>query len=346
MSLPGSPFGYANGSRHAYGSVDLGTHNCRMLIGLPNGRGFQVVDSFSRVVRLGEGLYESGRLSEASMQRAIAALHGCAERARRFGIALKPRLRALRVVATEACRQAENGAEFVARACSETGLPLAVISPREEAELVLESCASLLRGAGRRALLFDIGGGSTEIAWVRLDNAGGSPQLIGYVSLPLGVVTLAERCKNACYSEAGFTRVIADVLGLLRPFEAVHHISREIREGGVLMVGTSGTVTTLAGVWLKLDRYRRHLVDGLSLSREAVETALSQTRRLGREGLVSHPCIGAGRADYVLPGCAVFAAIHELWPIPQVIVADRGLREGMLLRLMRAAPASTRSIAP
>ena len=349
VSLPRSPFGYANGFRHAYGGVDLGTHNCRMLIGLPNRRGFQVVDSFSRVVRLGEGLYESGRLSEAAMQRAIAALHGCAERARRFGIALKPRLPALRAVATEACRQAENGAEFIARACFETGLPLAVISPREEAELVLESCASLLRG-GRRALLFDIGGGSTEIAWVRLDNAGGSPQLIGYVSIPVGVVTLAERCKNTCYSEAGFARVVADVLGLLRPFEAVHHIGREIREGGVLMVGTSGTVTTLAGVWLKLDRYRRHLVDGISLSREAVGAALSQTRELGREGLVRHPCIGAGRADYVLPGCAVFAAIHELWPIPQVIVADRGLREGMLLRLMRAAQAAhaapTRSGAP
>ncbi len=324
-------------AKRAFAGIDLGTNNCRMLIGTPTANGFQVVDSFSRVVRLGEGLYESGRLSEPAMQRAIAALQICAERARRFGIVGDPEVATLRAIATEACRQAENGAEFVARACAETGLSISIISPREEAELVVESCASLICRSGRRALLFDIGGGSTEIAWVRVNRDGKAPELIGYLSIPVGVVTLTERCANACYSEAGFAHVVDDVLALLRPFEAVHRIGQEIRQGGVLMVGTSGTVTTLAGISLKLDRYRRNLIDGVCLKRDAVDEALIHTRQLGRDGLLSHPCIGADRVEFVLPGCAIFAAIHELWPMPEITVADRGLREGMLLRMMRAA---------
>jgi exopolyphosphatase/guanosine-5'-triphosphate,3'-diphosphate pyrophosphatase len=338
--LPVAPRGPRRFKR-AFGGIDLGTNNCRMLIGTPTSCGFQVVDSFSRVVRLGEGLYESGRLSEPAMQRAIASLQICADRARRFAIGNDRELPSLRAVATEACRQAENGAEFIARACAETGLPISIISPREEAELVVESCTSLICQTGRRALLFDIGGGSTEIAWVRVNCDGRAPELIGYLSIPVGVVTLTERCANACYSEAGFTQVVRDVSALLRPFEAVHRISQEIRQGGVLMIGTSGTVTTLAGISLKLDRYRRNLIDGVSLSRDAVDEALLHTRELGRNGLISHPCIGADRVEYVLPGCAIFAAIHELWPTPTITVADRGLREGMLMRMMRAARLGT-----
>jgi exopolyphosphatase/guanosine-5'-triphosphate,3'-diphosphate pyrophosphatase len=324
-------------AKRAFGGIDLGTNNCRMLVGTPTASGFQVVDSFSRVVRLGEGLYETGRLSEAAMQRAIASLHICADRARRWDIGGPGGPPTLRAIATEACRQAENGAEFIARAGAETGLKLEIISPREEAELVLESCTSLICRTGRRALLFDIGGGSTEIAWVRVNCDGNAPQLIGYVSIPVGVVTLTERCANACYTEAGFGRVVEDVAALLRPFEAVHRISQEIRQGGVLMIGTSGTVTTLAGISLKLDRYRRDLIDGISMTRDAVDDALIHARELGRSGLTNHPCIGADRVEYVLPGCAIFAAIQELWPTPAITVADRGLREGLLLRMMRAA---------
>lgn len=322
--------------RPVFGGIDLGTNNCRMLVGTPTGRGFQVLDSFSRVVRLGEGLYETGRLSSVAMERAIASLSICAERAKRWNNSGTGPM-ALRAIATEACRQAENGAEFIEFARQKTGLPLEIITPREEAELAVESCASLICEGGRRAILFDIGGGSTEIAWVRVNCDGAAPELTGYLSLPVGVVTLSERCAEACYTEDGFSSVVSDVTAMLRPFEAVHRIGQEIRQGGVMMVGTSGTVTTLAGVSLKLERYRRGLVDGLSLTRQAVEAALTETRALGREGLRRHPCIGADRVNFVLPGCAIFAAIHELWQVPALIVADRGLREGMLIRLMRAS---------
>ncbi len=312
-----------------FAALDLGTNNCRMLVAAPARDGFRVLDSFSRIVRLGEGLHRTGELSPDGMERALAALQACAERLNRRPV------RRLRAVATEACRRAANGPAFLARVKHETGLDIGVISTREEAELALESCAPLLASSGRRALLFDIGGGSTELAWVRIDPDGRS-QLIGYDSLPVGVVTLAERFGQAGFDPDGFDAMVDDVAARLAGFETVHCIRREIQAGGVQLLGTSGTVTTLAGVALDLPRYRRPLVDGTVLSADVADRALANLRALGRAGLEAHPCVGPDRVDFVLPGCAVFAALVRLWPAPRVIVADRGLREGMLLRMIRA----------
>ncbi len=323
-----------------FAALDLGTNNCRLLVGRPAGRGFVVLDSFSRTVRLGEGLEESGRLDAAAMERAIAALGACAERLDRWQPV------GIEAIATEACRRAGNGAEFLARVRCETGLAIVVISPREEVLLAIDSCAPLLarRAAGdgaapTRALLFDIGGGSTELAWLRLDG-GGRPSLIGCASLPVGVVTLAERHRGVCCTAAGFAAMVVETAPLLTPFEAVHCIAREIRQGEeagrVLLLGTSGTVTTLAALALDLPRYRRSLIDGAVLTRGAACRALAQLSSLDREGLVNHPCIGPDRATFVFPGAAIFAAILGAWPAPQLIVADRGLREGLLLRAIRA----------
>jgi exopolyphosphatase/guanosine-5'-triphosphate,3'-diphosphate pyrophosphatase len=312
----------------AFAALDLGTNNCRMLVGTPSGDGFRVLDSFSRIVRLGEGLHGTGRLNPDAMDRAIFALQVCAAR-----LVRRP-VRQVRAIATEACRRATNGAEFLCRVKQETGFDFGIISSREEAELALESCTSLLPCAARRALLFDIGGGSTELAWVRLTS--GRPELIGYESLPIGVVTLSERWGDAGFTPDGFDAMVADVVERLRAFEKVHCIAREIHDGGVCLVGTSGTVTTLAGVALNLERYRRLAVDGVELCSKEAADALAHLRALGREGLVLHPCVGPDRVEFVLPGCAVFAAITRVWPAPHVIVADRGLREGVLLRLMRA----------
>jgi exopolyphosphatase/guanosine-5'-triphosphate,3'-diphosphate pyrophosphatase len=312
----------------AFAALDLGTNNCRMLVGTPSGHGFRVIDSFSRIVRLGEGLHSTGRLNQDAMDRAILALQACAAR-----LARRP-VRRVRAIATEACRRAINGAEFLCRVKQETGFDFGIISSREEAELALESCAPLLPFDGRRALLFDIGGGSTELAWIRL--TGGRPDLIGYASLPIGVVTLSERWGDAGFSDHGFEAMVSDVVERLRAFERIHCIAREIRDGGVRLLGTSGTVTTLAGVALNLERYRRPAVDGIELCAHEAASALAHLRSLGREGLIQHPCVGADRVELVLPGCAVFAAISRIWPAPHVIVADRGLREGVLLRLIRA----------
>ena len=323
--------GHRAANEALYAALDLGTNNCRMLMAVPDGDGFRVVESFSRIVRLGEGLHDTGRLSPAAMERTIDALAACAARLERR------RLTGFRAIATEACRRAANGAEFLERVRAETGIAVSIITPREEAELALESCAPLLADGGRRALVFDIGGGSTELAWVRLaPEPGGGPALIGYASLPVGVVTLAEQFGPARFTQDGYRAMRAEVAARLRDFEAIHCIAREIGAGGVSLLGTSGTVTTLAGITLGLQRYSRPLVDGQVLEAREARAALDALRAMGADGLASHPCIGAERADFVLPGCAVFEAILDQWPAPRVVVADRGLREGMLLRLIRA----------
>jgi exopolyphosphatase / guanosine-5'-triphosphate,3'-diphosphate pyrophosphatase len=329
-----------DGAGPAYAALDLGTNNCRLLMATPAAGGFRVVDSFSRIVRLGEGLVGTGRLADGAMDRALVALRACAEKLSRRPV------RALQAVATEACRRAANGPAFLARVEAETGLRLRTITAREEAELAVESCAPLLEAGDRRALLFDIGGGSTEIAWLRVDPQHQMPELIGYISIPLGVVTLAERCGEACFTEAGFHAVMDEVAEKLAGFDAVHRIAQEIRAGGVRLMGTSGTVTTLAGVAMALPRYRRPLVDGQTLDAAVADQALGDLFALGRAGLAAHPCVGPDRVDFVLPGCAVYAAIRRVWPVPRLTVADRGLREGMLLRLIRADRAASRRPAP
>jgi exopolyphosphatase/guanosine-5'-triphosphate,3'-diphosphate pyrophosphatase len=315
-----------------YAALDLGTNNCRLLIGAPTPGGFRVVDSFSRIVRLGEGLAATGRLGEAAMERAIAALAVCADK-----LARRP-VRSFAAVATEACRQASNGREFLARVTQETGIAPRVIGGREEAQLALASCAPLLNQGDRRAILFDIGGGSTEITWVRLAPPGSTaePILSGTISIPVGVVTLAERAGESCFTREGFAAVRDEVAARLRAFDAVHCIGQEIRQGGVRLIGTSGTVTTLAGTVLDLPRYRRQWVDGVCLDAHEADEALEKLFAMGRAGLASHPCIGPERADFVLPGCAVYAAIRQVWPVDRLTVADRGLREGMLMRLIQA----------
>lgn len=211
----------------------------------------------------------------------------------------------------------------------------------------MESCAPLLRDGDRRALLFDIGGGSTEIAWIRAAaKPGDVPELIGYISLPIGVVTLAERCGTACFTEAGFFAVVDEVAAHLQAFDRLHCIGQEIRAGGVRLMGTSGTVTTLAGVVMALPRYRRPLVDGSTLDCEAADAALGDLFAMGRAALAAHPCVGPDRVDFVLPGCAIYAAIRRIWPTKTLRVADRGLREGILMRMMRADRAIARRPAP
>ena len=310
-----------------FAALDLGTNNIRMLLAIPAPDGFRVVDSFNRIVRLGEGVETTGQLSGTAMARAIEAVQACAARLGRRPLA------GLRAVATEACRRAGNGAAFLQTARAETGIRFELITAEDEAALAVESCAPLL-GQHPNALLFDIGGGSTEIAWLRTA-PGTDPAVLAVESLPLGVATLWDRHGPAVFTVAGFTAIAGDVAARLTSFDRRHRIAEAVAAGQVQMLGTSGTVTTLAGVALGLTRYRRPLVDGVTLPAAAAARAIALLRALDRPGLERHACVGPDRVEFVLPGCAIFAGIRALWPTPSITVADRGLREGMLLRLMR-----------
>ncbi|HEY4472142.1 MAG TPA: Ppx/GppA phosphatase family protein [Stellaceae bacterium] len=314
-----------------YAALDLGTNNCRLLVARPAGSGFRVVDAFSRIVRLGEGLAASGVLSEDAMARSLDALKICADK-----IAGR-RVAAGRYVATEACRQAVNCEAFLARVREEIGIDIEIISTTEEARLVVAGCAPLLNPRIPYAIVFDIGGGSTEIVWLRLWGGGnrGRPEILGSMSLPFGVVTLTDRFGGTEVSPATYRAMVAEAMAALAPFERTNDIQRHVRTGRVQMLGSSGTVTTLAGIHLALPRYIRALVDGSVLTFEQISVVSTHLAGLDLAGRAANPCIGRERADLVLSGCAILDAICATWPVGRLRVADRGVREGILFDLMQ-----------
>lgn len=321
-----------------FGALDLGTNNCRLLIARPARDGFRVVDSFSRIVRLGEGLSRTGRLDPAAMDRAYDALALCAERVVKRGVDSAR----LTSVATQACRQAENGIEFVERVRLGTGLRLRIIDPAEEARLSVEGCLNLIDPRAEAVLVIDVGGGSTELSWLR--RSGGEMKTVGWMSAPLGVVTLAERHPEPETPDpAWYEAMVADMGAALAagPFEDAE-FRRLVAEGRGHLVGTSGAITSLAGVHLNLRRYQRDRVDGLWMTRGECEAAAERLKALGPAGRAAEACIGPDRADLVLAGAAILDAVQRAWPSERVRVADRGLREGLLLQQMRAARKSPR----
>ncbi len=311
-------------------AVDLGTNNCRLLIAEPlEGGQFRVVDSFSRIVRLGEGVAQFGELSEAAIERTVAALQICAARIAKSGA------RRVRAIATAACRGARNADALIARVAAETGLVLDIVTTEEEARLAAIGCAPLIGAAYKGALIFDIGGGSTEIIWMR--RGAGEPAIVHSASVPVGVVSLAEDKAHVATDSASFDAMRAQMIVRFAPvreaMDAKHAFGRDEHH----LLGTSGTVTTLAGVALGLDRYVRARVDASWHDCSDILAVIDRLMALDHNGRAALGCIGADRADLVLPGCAIFAAIHALWPCTRLRVADRGLREGMLRELMLEA---------
>lgn len=317
-----------------YAALDLGTNNCRLLVAEPNRGGFHVVDAFSRIVRLGEGLTASGRLSDLAQSRAIEALHICRTKLEARGV------NRARLVATEACRIAENGADFIARVAEETGLALEVVSRETEARLAVAGCASLIDWQSDGVLLFDIGGGSSELVWLDLKRHGKHEDLTRHIrawtSLPVGVVTLSERHGGVVVDHRVFEEMVRDVDGMLDGLVEGPDLSQALANGEFHMLGTSGTVTTLAGVHLGLKRYDRRRVDGVWLADSEVSDMIGQLLEMTFAERIANPCIGADRADLVLAGCAILEAIRRRWPCERLRVADRGLREGILTEMMAA----------
>ena len=316
-----------------FGALDLGTNNCRLLIARPARSGFRVVDSFSRIVRLGEGLSRTGLLDPAAMDRAYDALALCAERVVRRGVD-SARLSA---VATQACRQAENGVEFIDRVRRGTGLKLRIIDPAEEARLSVEGCLNLFDPQAEAVLVIDVGGGSTELSWLR--KSGAEMKTVAWMSAPLGVVTLAERHPEPQNSgEDWYEAMVGDMGAALAAgsFDDAE-FRRLFATGQGHLVGTSGAITSLAGVHLNLRRYQRDRVDGLWMTRTECDAAADRLKAMGPKGRAAEACIGPDRADLVLAGAAILDAVQRAWPSERVRVADRGLREGLLLQQMREA---------
>lgn len=315
-----------------YAALDLGTNNCRLLVASPTRPGqFRVVDAFSRIVRLGEGLSTSGRLNEQAMDRAIDALKICRDKL------IARNVKRSRLIATEACRSAENGDLFLQRVRNEVGLELEVVDRQTEARLAVSGCGTLVARETDAIVLFDIGGGSSEIALIDVSKRR-SPRLaehiIAWTSLPVGVVTLAERFGGRDVTPESFSAMVGHVGALLSNFHERHQLGRLAQSTRFHLLGTSGTVTTLAGIHLGLERYDRRRVDGMWMGADEVTHMTDTLLSWGFDKRVANPCIGADRADLVLAGCAILDAIRNVWPSEKLLVADRGLREGILTELM------------
>ncbi|MGA0593597.1 Ppx/GppA phosphatase family protein [Enterovirga sp. CN4-39] len=322
----------------AYAALDLGTNNCRLLIAEPSYHEFRVVDAFSRIVRLGEGLGIGDRLNEDAIDRTIAALKVC-----RAKIEARNVVRS-RLIATEACRLASNGAAFIQRVRSDVGIDIEIVDRQTEATLAVMGCASLAHPKAGSVIIFDIGGGSTEVAW--LDGQTGSSVLCpserirAWDSLAVGVVTLAERHGGQRVTPEIFEDMVDEVSGRLLPFAL--KAGAAAGAANFHLLGTSGTVTTVGGIHLGLERYDRRRVDGMWMREDEISAVIDRLLDTNLDQRAQNPCIGRDRADLVLAGCAILEAIRRAFPANYLRIADRGLREGILMSMMREDKVWTR----
>jgi exopolyphosphatase/guanosine-5'-triphosphate,3'-diphosphate pyrophosphatase len=332
--------GRAEAAGRTYAALDLGTNNCRLLVARPSRRGFKVVDAFSRIIRLGEGVSATGRLSQPAIERTIDALRVCASKMDRN------KVERAGLIATEACRLACNADEFLGRVREDTGLDIKIVDRETEAKLAVSGCASLIDVSCDFALVFDIGGGSSELIWLDLsqrrhgrrrslhDRLEAQSCIVAWTSLQVGVVTLAEQFGGKIVDAEIFDAMVRHVAHMLQPFEAKHGLRRRLANGKAHLLGTSGTVTTVAGVHLRLPRYERNKVDGCWLDIAQARSVTAELLASSYEERAAQPCVGRERADLVLAGCAILEALLQTWPCERLRVADRGLREGILATLM------------
>ncbi len=311
-----------------YAAIDLGTNSCRLVIAQPTPSSFHVLETFSRVTRLGEGIINGNMLSKTAVRRTLAALKVCRAIIEEYNPIIR-----MRFVATAACRRALNCKDFEEAVRREVGLNMEVISSKEEARLAVVGCMPLLNRMIKRALVFDIGGGSTEISLARITESG-KTFIEGFVSLPYGVITISEAFPGEDMTNLAYNTIVERTQKILQEFEDRYHIAEAIRNQEIQIIGTSGTVTVLGAVHLNLPRYNRAAVDGIALSGTDIEKVIRRIKNMGNEGRCRHSCIGKLKADLTMAGCTIIEALCSFWPISEITIADRGIREGMLLDMM------------
>lgn len=301
------------------GSIDAGTNTFRLLIAELEGPDRFLPLHVSRdIIRLGRGFRARGMISEEAARRALSTLQGYAATLREYGA------QEVRAVATSVCREASNGPAFLDRVRAETGIPLEAIVAAEEARLALKGALTVVSADGGPLLLVDIGGGSTEFVLARRDRPADP------ISLPLGVVHLTEEFlrhdppapAEMAALQAHLDRALAAGLAAYRPL---------LGQPGLTLVGTAGTITTLAAMELGLEVYDPARVNHLRLSRAALSRLLGALTPLpARERLRIRP-LEPGREDVIVAGALILAQVMEWFQVPEVVVSDGGLLEGLIL---------------
>ncbi|MES0370726.1 MAG: Ppx/GppA phosphatase family protein [Mariprofundaceae bacterium] len=309
-----------------HASIDVGSNTLRLLIARPvpnspntaTAQAWEIIDYRHLITRLGEGLHESGRLSDAAMERTLQALQLFKSVIDHHQVASEQ----LRATATAAVREAKNGTLFQQQAEKKTGIHLSIIDGEEEAKLSLLGASSVLHEeTSSDMLLFDIGGGSTE--FVRSKNSSA----IDAISCKLGVVRLVEA---HLHSDPPSTE---DYLTMKKAahdhLEMVAEHWRKISGSAPKsLVGTAGTVTTLAAVQMNLVPYDPEQVNNHQISHENFISLRNHLLNLNHEQRQNIPAIEPGRADLIIAGLAIIEAIMEKWGYKSLITVDAGLLEG------------------
>jgi exopolyphosphatase/guanosine-5'-triphosphate,3'-diphosphate pyrophosphatase len=314
--------------KEVFAAIDLGTNSCRLLVCRFDGK-IRIIDSFSKVVRLGENIQTTGALSEDAIDRSLKALKVCVDKVHHN------RVTHLRAVTTEACRRALNGHVLVARAKDELNLDLEIISSEEEALLALAGCSGIFQNNIPYGIAFDIGGGSTEVMWASISEKAPNFRIIDWISLPYGVVTLSDEYGAHSTSPRIYEQIHTKVTADLKKFADKNTIHTHIQDKQVQMIGTSGTITTLAAIHLNLSRYDRHVIDGVYLRTVDAKNITQSLLHMPLKQRNAHACIGVGRSDLVITGSAILEGILNTFDVPWLRVADRGVREGILVDLIR-----------
>lgn len=316
-------------------AIDLGTNSCRLLVARADESNLKIIDSYSKIIRLGEDIHQTKKLSRQAINRAIDSLAICIQKINKHNVKL------LRCVTTEACRQALNAADFIEEVKEKVGIKLEIINPSEEAYLAITGCSSLLSNQASYALAFDIGGGSTELLWMKVYSAPESDkqiyhniEVIDCISLPFGVVTLSEGYGAHASHPKAYEDTRERILQKLAVFCEKNSILNYVKQNQVQMIGTSGTVTTLAAIFLELTKYERKLIDGFMIETQALIGICRDILAMEEKDRLNHPCIGVERASFIVMGAAILEGIISMWPITSTVIADRGVREGILIDLL------------
>jgi exopolyphosphatase/guanosine-5'-triphosphate,3'-diphosphate pyrophosphatase len=319
-------------------------------------RRLKVIDSFAKIISLGEGIKQTGVLSEEAIERTIVALRACKKKLDSH------RIYKMRAVATEACRQASNTKSLIERVNSEIGVDLEVISPQEEARLVLKGCSGVISDEKNYGILMDIGGGSTEVVWLKINKGMTRPTIsvIDSISLPFGVVTISDTYTHSKNNQEIYTVLRKNILSTIDTFMKKNNIRTNFSKGDVQVITSSGTTTTLGSLTLGLSTYDRSSVDGKDFSSKKIvevgEELLSRylsstptTVKLGKEknfitnkffdhvldkSSEEFKIFAYNRMGLLAAGVVIINSILESIGDCLVRIADRGVREGILYDLM------------
>ena len=292
-------------------AIVIGSYNCRIII-VNNSPNIKILKTISVATNLIKNLSYSNEFTHKNIKKTVRCLTMFSRKMLEYNVTK------YRCVATEACRQVINSDFFIGEVKKKTGLSVEIISVNEEAQLCFQSCKKYIERMNNEGILFDIGGGSTEISFFDVKN-----EKFETSSIPLGVINLSEKINLHGKNKITFQ--------MKRYFQSLKsNLSNQIDPG--FSIGSCSTVSTLSAIHLNLTTFDRKKIEGLLLDVDEIMKIINNLRNLKVNEMLKHPCI---RKKYplLLNGMEILEKILENFPIKQILVSQSGLTGGMIENL-------------